>query len=217
MEIALSCVVFDLDDTLIASDRARSRKLRELLGPGADLRRVRAVAQECWEAYQRGECSWEQQRRRRWTAIGVPDDRALEVDDEYRAHYETIRIRPGARALVTGLKARAVRLALVSNSQPSYVESRLREHRLGGVFDFVFHMIPPRRKPQPEVFQEAVERLGVSSTDAVIVGNDLKVDILPALGVGYRHGYWMTSRVGGVPPAVTRVRTCAELTALLLR
>ncbi|MBO0702982.1 MAG: HAD family hydrolase [Candidatus Dormibacteraeota bacterium] len=209
--------VFDLDDTLIASDRARLRKLRQLLGPGVDLHRVQEVARECWEAYQRGDCTWDEQRRRRWTAIGIPEERALEVDDAYRAHYETIRIRPGARALLTGLKDRDVRLALMSNSQPSYVESRLREHRLGGVFEFVFQMIPPRRKPQPEVFLETVEQLGVPAGQAVIVGNDLEVDVLPALGAGYRHGYWMTRSACPVPTAVTRVRTCIQLSELLLR
>ena len=145
-----AAAVFDLDDTLIASDRARMRKLRALLGPDADLRRVRAVAQECWDSHQRGECSWDEQRCRRWTAIGVPEERAIAVDDEYRAHYETIRIRPGARDLLARLKRRAVRLGLISNSQPGYVDSRLREHRLGCIVDLVFQMIPPRRKPQPE-------------------------------------------------------------------
>lgn len=123
---------FDLDGTLIASDRARIRKLRELLGPGVKMRDVRAIAQECWEAYQRGECSWDEQRRRRWTGVGVPEERALQVDDDYRRHYETICIRPGARALLRDLKAAGARLALVSNSLPSYVEARLGEHRLGG-------------------------------------------------------------------------------------
>jgi HAD superfamily hydrolase (TIGR01509 family) len=213
--VTFAAAVFDLDDTLIASDRARVRKLRSLLGPGVDLRRVRAVAQECWESYQRGECSWDEQRRRRWTGIGVAHERAIEIDDEYRAHYETIRIRPGARSLLAGLKQRGVRLALVSNSQPGYVEPRLREHRLDGIFDFVFQMIPPRRKPQPEVFLEAVDRLGIPAEETIMAGNDLDLDILPAIGAGYRHAYWMTAKAGACPPAVTRVRTCGELAGLL--
>src|SRR5215470_6465830 len=97
-------VVFDLDDTLIASDRARIRKLRELLGRGADLRQAMAVAMEWWNAYQRGECSWDEQRRQRWIAIGIPEDKAIAIDDDYRSHYDTIRIRPGARGLLTSLK-----------------------------------------------------------------------------------------------------------------
>src|SRR6266481_4089939 len=141
-----TAVVFDLDDTLLASDRARTRALRQMLGPNADLHWARAVAQECWDAYQRGDCSWDEQRRRRWIAVGVPEERAIEIDDQYRAHYEAIRIRPGAKALLTGLKARGARLALLSNSRPSYVEARLREHRLSGLFDLVFQMVPPRRK-----------------------------------------------------------------------
>jgi HAD superfamily hydrolase (TIGR01509 family) len=210
-----SAVVFDLDDTLIASDRARIRTLRQLLGPDADLRRAMAVSKECWDSYQRGDCSWDEQRRRRWTAIGIPEERADEIDHEFRAHYDTIRIRPGARALLLGLKHRGVRLAIVSNSQPSYVEARLRQHRLAGIFNHVCQMVPPRRKPQPEVFHEAVERLGVSPLDTVVVGNDLDVDILPALGTGYRHGYWMVAGAQPVPPDVTRVRTCAQLAILL--
>jgi FMN phosphatase YigB (HAD superfamily) len=42
--VPVAAVVFDLDDTLVASNRARMRKLRELHGPRADLRRARAVA-----------------------------------------------------------------------------------------------------------------------------------------------------------------------------
>src|SRR2546423_9650046 len=137
------------------------RKLRELLGPGADLRGARAVAQEYFEAYQRGVYSWEDQRRGRWTAVGVPEDCAHLVDDDYRGHYESIRIRPGARALLTALRRRGLRLALISNSLPAYVEGRLRQLKLDSAFDHIFEMRPPRRKPDPEVFREAVEPLKV--------------------------------------------------------
>jgi len=191
------------------------RKLGALLGPGADLRRARAIADECWAAYQRGDCSWDEQRRRRWTALGVLESRADELDDEYRSYHRTIRIRPGARALLTGLKRRGARLALVSNAHPSYVEARLQEHRLEGFFDHVFEMVPPRRKPQTGIFEEAAERLRVPPEATVAAGNDLQLDILPALRAGYRHGYWMSSAVGAAIPAVTRVRTCARLAAIL--
>lgn len=49
-----------------------------------------------------------------------------------------------------------------------------------------------------------------------MAGKDLDLDILPAIAAGYRHGYSMTTRAGTVPHAVTRVRTCTELAALLL-
>jgi len=77
--MAPSAVIFDLDDTLIASDRARTRTLRQLLGPNADFGRTKTVAQECWESYQRGECTWDEQRRRRWTAMGIAEDLALSI------------------------------------------------------------------------------------------------------------------------------------------
>jgi FMN phosphatase YigB (HAD superfamily) len=80
----------------------------------------------------------------------------------------------------------------------------------------VFQMVPPRRKPQPAVFEEAAERLRVRPGDAVVAGNDLQLDILPALQAGYRHGYWMSSVAGAAIPAVTRVRTCAQLAAILI-
>jgi len=123
----------------------------------------------------------DEQRRRRWTALGVLESRADELDDEYRSYHRTIRIRPGARALLTGLKRRGARLALVSNAHPSYVEARLQEHRLEGFFDHVFEMVPPRRKPQTGIFEEAAERLRVPPEATVAAGNDLQLDILPAL------------------------------------
>lgn len=83
------------------------------------------------------------------------------------------------------------------------------------VFDFVFEMVPPRRKPQPEIFREAVDRLGVEPGDAVMAGNDLDLDIRPALDAGYRHGSWMTISPARDVAGVTKVRTCAQLATLL--
>lgn len=95
-------IVFDFADTLIASDRARIRELRRLVGPGVDLRQVRQKAQEWYDRYRRGECTWEEQRRARWIAIGVAAEDAAAVDDDYRRHYDSIRLRVGVREMLNG-------------------------------------------------------------------------------------------------------------------
>jgi putative hydrolase of the HAD superfamily len=50
------------------------------------------------------------------------------------------------------------------------------------------------RKPRPEIFQEALDALGVEAEDAVHVGDDLRADVGGAAPLGIRTA-WITRRV----------------------
>jgi putative hydrolase of the HAD superfamily len=79
------------------------------------------------------------------------------------------------------------------------------------------------RKPRPEIFEAAIEQLGVSPTETVHVGDDLTADVTGAAAVGITT-VWITRRVrnpkealrkyAGPPPAHI-IADLAELTGLL--
>ena len=139
MNLLPRAVAFDLDDTLLATSAARIRRLRAVTsGTGVGVREALAIGEACFRAYQRGDLTWEEQRVRRWTLIGVPEDQAAGVDEDYRNYYASIRMRRGARSLIKRLRDHGVRLALVSNSEPEYVYARLHQLDLAHAFDYVF-------------------------------------------------------------------------------
>ena len=201
-----AAVVFDLDDTLLASERARLRTLRRLLGSPALVRRLARVNTESWRRYMAGEQTLEQHRIGRWAAVGIPEDEAAAVDVQYRAHYETIRIRLGARAMLAGLRSRGLRIGLLSNSTRDYVGARLAQVGLAACFDHVAEIQPGWHKPLGPIFDASAKALGTRPAETVMVGDLLEIDILPALEAGYGHAIWMTRLIAQVPPSVSLVR-----------
>src|SRR5690348_10974174 len=70
MRESISTVVLDLDDTLIATARARKRAYRILGEHGIDPREAESVQRRWWQAYYRGECSMADLRQGRWIDLG---------------------------------------------------------------------------------------------------------------------------------------------------
>lgn len=165
------------------------------------------VNTESWRRYMAGEQTLEQHHLGRWASVGIPEARARLVDVEYRAHYDKIRVRVGARAMLSGLRSRGLRIGLLSNSTQEYVGERLRQIRLEGFFDHVAEFQPGRHKPMRGVFEASADALGARPAETVMVGDLLDIDILPALDAGYRHAIWVTNQSAPVPEAVTAVRS----------
>ena len=73
-------------------------------------------------------------------------------------------------------------------------------------------------KPHPALFHQALEELGVTTDQTVMVGDDLRADIAGALAVGM-HAVWMRrppDRPDPAPNGVPAIIALAELPALLL-
>lgn len=90
---------------------------------------------------------------------------------------------PGVRGVLTQLKARGYRTAVVSNKIDSAVQM-LVPHYFGGDFDFAVGEKPGvRAKPAPDAVFAALQALGVKKEDAVFVG-DSEVDLETAQNAG---------------------------------
>lgn len=91
---------------------------------------------------------------------------------------------PGAFEGVRALKAAGVRTALVTNKIRPMTEAFLSSHGLGELFDVVLTGSDAERlKPAPDLLRLALEQLGVSAREAVMVGDSAN-DALAARAAG---------------------------------
>ena len=125
---------------------------------------------------------------RRATPAGTSEDTQRAVFDTFCAHYadhalDATAPYPGIVALLDELRARGVKLAVVSN-KGDFAVQELVDHFWKGQLDFaVGEREGIRRKPAPDTVLTALEALGVSADEAVYVG-DSEVDVATAAASG---------------------------------
>lgn len=92
-------------------------------------------------------------------------------------------------ALLEALRARGLKLALVSNTaSPQWLLQPILERQ--GIAERVDTIVLSsevgKRKPHPAIFERALNELGVDSSDALFVGDRLEADVLGASRVGMK-------------------------------
>lgn len=149
--------------------------------------------------------------------LGVPGDREQAASDLY----DRFILREGFMPLFSDvepaldrLRARGLRLGVLSNFPP-HLEDTLRQHGIHGYFDFfVVSSLVGLEKPDPAIFELAIQRAGVPREEILYVGDDLDDDIRGAQAVNLsailidRHDHWQAMDVA-------RIKSLAELPGLL--
>lgn len=120
--------------------------------------------------------------------VEVDDDELMRfLEAEHAAWEPARRLAAHTHALLEALRDRDLRLGLVSNAfDPGELLRRdLEQMGLGRRLDVaVFSSEVGKRKPHPEIFERALEELGVEAADAVFVGDRLYEDIRGAAELG---------------------------------
>jgi HAD superfamily hydrolase (TIGR01509 family) len=113
-----------------------------------------------------------------------PDELFAELIDLMRVRYaSSIPLRPGARALIDGLRGR-VGLAVASNSPGDLVERGLVHHGLRTAIDaLVTAADVGRPKPDPAIYLEACRRLAVDPADGLAL-EDSPTGVVAAKAAG---------------------------------
>jgi len=131
-------------------------------------------------------------------------DFGIEVDDEeltrfleaeHAAWDPARQLAAHTHALLEALRERGLKLGLVSNAfDPGWLLQRdLEQMGLAERLDFaVFSSEVGKRKPHPEIFERALDALGVAAADAVFVGDRLYEDVRGAgeLGMTTVQALW---------------------------
>mgnify|MGYP004646595057 FL=1 len=167
-------VLFDMDgtllDTLADICSAANYTLRAMGYPERTLAEMRRFV---------GNGAEMQMRR----ALGAAADeetvkRALEIYKPYYAAHCQVETRPyaGVTGLLAALKREGFRMAVVSNKPDEAVKPLARQH-FGALLDAAMgETAQRRRKPAPDMVNDALAALGAEKARAVYVG-DSEVDI----------------------------------------
>ncbi|SNT29472.1 putative hydrolase of the HAD superfamily [Asanoa hainanensis] len=128
-----------------------------------------------------------------------------------------VRYLPGLDSLLRSLSQRH-RLAVVSNThEPDLVPFHLAAMGVLGLVDTVVTSVEVGvRKPAPEIYSSALDRLGIRASSAVFVGDNPTADYFGPLAVGMRAFLIdPAARHTAVPPA-HRLSSVFDLPSVLL-
>ena len=215
-------VLFDLDDTLFDHAHCARTALDVVRGRHAgfsaisldDLNRSHSTILETLHGdVAVGRVSLDQARaerfRRLFQTAGIDADEALSsaTASAYRDAYLTAR-RPvdGAHALLTALHSHG-RIAIVTNNLLNEQREKLRHCGLDGHIDaLVASEEVGVSKPDPRIFEVALERIGARPEEAVMVGDSWENDILGAQAAGIRAVWFSPSEMESPDPRVPILR-----------
>ncbi len=125
-------------------------------------------------------------------------------------------IRPGVTDLLEVLSGKSVKTALVTNNSVDSAETVMGKYRLR--FDAVLTRDSAKMKPAPDMLWQALERLGVDASNAVMIG-DTAADSGAAINARVQHCYLLAEpwNVALEGDGVTRVTDFAALQIKLLK
>ena len=100
---------------------------------------------------------------------------------------EYVRIDEHAKSALEKLYGE-YKLGIVSNfAIPECVDKLIEKNGLTPFFDVIIVSgAVNKRKPSPEIFQRALDRLGVSAENAVFVGDTIDTDVVGAKNAGMK-------------------------------
>jgi putative hydrolase of the HAD superfamily len=196
-------VVFDLFETLVDYDELTSLEFSAAVADvlGRDREEFHAVWREGRPARDSGPL------RDYLTSIGIVGDDADRVVDLRRASSKGLLAepRPGVLATLDELQARGVRRGLITVCSEDVVDI-WSETPFAGKFDAVVYSCScGYRKPDPRLYRQACEELGVEPDDCLYVGDGANDELAGAERVGMRAVQigagqpWNGERIAAIP------------------
>lgn len=185
-------MLFDAGNTLVFLDYTRMAA-----GVGAELdlplnpEELAACAAEAARAMERSGSDQERTSaylEALFLGAGVPAGRLGEVraclTRLHRERHLWCSVPPSTRSALARLKAAGLLLGVVSNSE-GRVEEALEVAGLRDYFDVVIDSgLVGIEKPDPRIFQAALEALAVSAEEAIYVGDLYEIDVVGARSAG---------------------------------
>ncbi len=230
----LDVLCFDLDGTLVDS-HTRPALLRALcieIAPslGLDGENLAAAHDEAWDAYWpdiqddwwEGRISNADMTRETWrralASVGVAAD-AAELDRLVTRDHEAARRShqrfPDVLDALAAVADAGFRLALVTNGGGDLQREKLRDIGIEDAFEvIVVSGEVGVAKPDPRIFERALESLGVTADRAAHVGDTLSSDIEGAIAAGVRP-VWLNRKGESSDYRGLEIRSLGDLRSIL--
>ena len=186
----MQALVFDLDDTLYTLNRHRDYHLRRAWAPW--LTTLSSQTQELVIAAAVSQRIFFRDMADFLRGYGVSDDVNQQMCQRSReSWFADLSFDSGVEPLLDRL-ARRYRLALITNG-PSWTQrAKIEQLQLSRWFEY---MVVSEEfgveKPDPRIFAHVLTHMGVTATEAVMVGDNPDADIRGAHAVGMR-AIWIT-------------------------
>jgi putative hydrolase of the HAD superfamily len=232
-------MLIDLDDTILSAygraDIAWHEVAKEFaheLAPLSPQRVAAAIAASGREFWATAAAEWRLKLaearhevvRGGFAALAAADARsalsghlAMRLADRFTAYREEqMFVFPGAHEAIDALKARGVKLALVTNGAAGIQRAKVERFALAHRFDHI--QIEGEHgfgKPDERAYLHAMQALGVQAADTWMIGDNLEweVEVPQRLGI---YAIWMDAHGEGLPAGSTIkpdriIRSLAEL------
>jgi HAD superfamily hydrolase (TIGR01549 family) len=213
----LEAVLLDAGGTLIHPDHAFILELLAGEGIEADEAGYRAARRKAdavvADMLRSDEPADDATRIRAWfvtilTTLGLPDHRLEDAGLRIRERHDQARLwvrpEPGTLETLRELRAAGLRLAVVSNAD-GRVDRFLSAAGLAEELEFILDSgTVGIEKPDPRIFELALDRLGLEPHQVVYVGDSWEIDVVGARRAGIRPIYLSetdregATRIGGI-------------------
>ena len=215
----IQTVIFDLDGTLLDRRRSFEQFMHDqwsrfpILQQVTEIEYVRTVIELDRDGYA-------PRRELFVSALGrfnLPSEPAQTLLQDYRAGFPSACVLfPDAVPTLSSLRARGLKLGLITNGSIRMQGAKLKCLGLASAFDAV--LISDAEgvsKPDPEIFRRALERLATRAERAVFVGDHPDVDVAGARGAGMKAIWRRSPAQFPVVEADAVIETLDDLLALL--
>jgi putative hydrolase of the HAD superfamily len=231
-EIKYKHIFFDLDHTIWDFDKNAEETLHELyeiyslneIGlPSADvfIETYTRNNHQLWAEYHTGKITKTELRetrfKRTFIELGVhPDVLPVAFEDDYVKLCPTkTNLFPHAHETLQYLQSKYT-LHLISNGFKEASELKIGNTNIGAYFEnVIISEIVGINKPDPAIFQHALDLAGAQKHESIMIGDSLEADVYGALNFGMDAIYFNpfnTPKPDDVPLQVTHLK---ELTSLL--
>jgi len=131
-------------------------------------------------------------------------DFCVRVADRFNAYREeNMKMFPGAHDAIDALKARGVKLALVTNGAAEPQRAKIVRFALEHRFDHIqIEGEAGFGKPEERAYLHAMEALGVTARDTWMVGDNLEWEVVTPQRLGI-YAIWMDAHGQGLPEGST--------------
>lgn len=150
-----------------------------------------------WELYRQGKIDKNFLKIERFKLplkdYGIEDEKlASEMGERYtELAATTVALVPNTMEILNYLKDKGYKTYIITNGFLEVQTIKMQASGLDKMIDisFVSEEIG-FKKPDHRIFQHAMKEVGASTENSVMVGDDLKVDIIPAKEIGMKHIYF---------------------------
>jgi putative hydrolase of the HAD superfamily len=224
-----SVVLFDLDDTIIASDVHANRAWFEATKPHFDTPEHERLLDALEQSRQ---WFWGDPERHRIARQDIPQARrdiarlafqrlerddlhfADQLGDAYTAHHASLmHVIDGALDTLEMLRSQGVRLGLVTNGMGWMQRSKIERFALADYFEHIFvEGEVGIGKPDERIFLHALETMNADADATWMIGDNLEWDVRAPRRVGI-NSVWVKREPSGAPEESEYpvVRSIAEL------